>query len=577
MSANLETYHFINGEPIRPENANEIGFKIDWTGDPEEAELTVDRLILSGKAKSLVKASYDQFGITRDIPYTIQVGTITLEYVIKVQEDPLLSDAGDSRIEVNIIRNRGIGWFKPRANNLSFLAVNKTNPISVFDVPYLIVKDNQLEMLILLGISVYTLTKALIEGIRELITLVTAPTVQASVPNVGVPPSMDLGDIIALVLKIVAQALYLAAIILALIDLTKQIIELLFPPIRNFKASKWKELMTKGCANLGFTFESTLLDTIPGLTVLPIPLGEANNSIFTNPFSTETGFYTLGYPTEKDSSIDTLGKLIDVGKKLFNADFRVSNGVVRFERRDYWQLTAGLQIKNTLTLQDELENRYELNHEEWWKRYVISYQTDGTDTHTLDKVANLTVELGTEILNSSPLDAEIGGTVDIRLPFSFATRKKELTFVEKEAIPFAKLADDVVQFFGGTSNLVAKIQGRIGVTQISQQYFLNPKLMYTVSGKQPPNYLEIIGAPKLWDNYHVINNVRDNIKRIYDNQIPISTFNFESVIDNNYVYDQNGNLLELLVFDWINENKVAETRFAIPSNEADNTQTIRIN
>ena len=128
MSENLETYHFINGEPIRPENANEIGFKIDWTGDPEEAELTVDRLILSGRAKSLVKASYDQYGITRDIPYTIQVGTITLEYLIKVQEDPLLSDIGDSRIEVNIIRSRGVAWFKPRANNLSFLAINKTNP-----------------------------------------------------------------------------------------------------------------------------------------------------------------------------------------------------------------------------------------------------------------------------------------------------------------------------------------------------------------------------------------------------------------------------------------------------------------
>ena len=50
----IETNYFINGQAIRPVNADEIGFKMDFTKGWTEAELTVDSIVLANKAKALV-------------------------------------------------------------------------------------------------------------------------------------------------------------------------------------------------------------------------------------------------------------------------------------------------------------------------------------------------------------------------------------------------------------------------------------------------------------------------------------------------------------------------------------------
>ena len=124
--------------------------------------------------------------------------------------------------------------------------------------------------------------------------------------------------------------------------------------------------------------------------------------------------------------------------------------------------------------------------------------------------------------------------------------------------------------------LVSQVQGRIGVLQLSQQYFTVSKLMYTVGGKQPLNYLTKIGANVIYQNYHAINQVKANFKKIYDDPVRFSTFNFEDILENNYITDQDGNSLEILTLEWINEAKEAQITYAEKSNEGDNTKTILI-
>ncbi len=48
------------------------------------------------------------------------------------------------------------------------------------------------------------------------------------------------------------------------------------------------------------------------------------------------------------------------------------------------------------------------------------------------------------------------------------------------------------------------------------------------------------------------------------------------LLNNNYVLDQNGNSLEILTFEWINESKTAEITYSELSNEGNNTETILI-
>jgi len=573
----LETQHFINGEEIRPKNADDIGVKLDWTGDIKEAELTVDSIVLENNAKRIVLNHIEQLGVFEGVPYTAKIGGLILEYYIDLTVNPLISGNGDSSIEVTIKRRKQIDYLREQFNGLSFEALNKTNPITSFDVPYLIVRDNQAEMLIMLLISAFTLTKELIQGIKELITIITAGTVQASTPNTGVPPSVDTGDIIAQVLRIGAQIVYLAGILIALIDLTKKIIELIFPPIRNLKGVKVKELCEKACAKFGFTFSSSIINENAQLTILPVPFQPKNKSIFTNLFTLDNGVYNKGYPTAQDS-ISTAGLMFDWLEEYFNAKLRIVGTQVQFEIRDFYVLNSGVSIKNTLNLQDVRENQWNYNLGEAWKRYFIHYRTDPSDTHTYDNVTQLDCEYSTEPVSIVNADlVSIKGLVDIAPPFAFGARKSKLTTVEEFVLPFAKLADEVVQFFGGSSDLVAKVVGRVGVLQISQQYFSVTKLMVTTNGKQPVNFLDQIGANSIYQKYHVINQVKENFKRIYSATIPFSTKNFEDLLENNYVTDELGNSLEILTFEYINESKTAEIEYSILSDEAFNTKTILIN
>ena len=75
-----ETKHFINGVEIRPKNADSIGFKMDWTADPREAELTVSSIILENNALFLVKEHIlNGVGFFEGIPYTIEIDGFQLD------------------------------------------------------------------------------------------------------------------------------------------------------------------------------------------------------------------------------------------------------------------------------------------------------------------------------------------------------------------------------------------------------------------------------------------------------------------------------------------------------------------
>jgi len=76
----IETKHFINGNEIRPLNADSIGFKIDFTQDYNQPELNTDAIILTNEAKDLVLNHIDTYGVFEGIPYTVKFANTTLEY-----------------------------------------------------------------------------------------------------------------------------------------------------------------------------------------------------------------------------------------------------------------------------------------------------------------------------------------------------------------------------------------------------------------------------------------------------------------------------------------------------------------
>jgi hypothetical protein len=106
-------------------------------------------------------------------------------------------------------------------------------------------------------------------------------------------------------------------------------LDILVPTIRQFKASTVLELINKGCTKLGYTFQSSLVNS--KLAILPVPLANNKPSVFEYLSSGDSTFYTKGYPTALDST-PTLGNLMDFVKNYYNADLSVIGSVVKLEQ-----------------------------------------------------------------------------------------------------------------------------------------------------------------------------------------------------------------------------------------------------
>jgi len=568
-----EMKHFINGIEIRPLNADNIGIRLDFTGDAEEAQLNVDSVVLSNEAYSIVNASIENIGLFEGVPYRIEMGTLSIDYFVNLTENAQFTDI---TVECKIQKRRAVDWFMTQANSTRWELINKTTLITgAFDVPYIIVKDNQIELLVMTSLATASMTIQLAQAVQDLQTTISQG-IQASTPNVGVPPSVDAGDIIAFALNLAAQIIKLAVIIAALIVLLKQLIELIVPKVRYLNGQKAKNLLVQGCAFLGHQFSSTALDGLSGLTILPVPLVQTNNSIFDILLGNATSYYNKKYPSASDS-VSTVGSLIMEVKKIINGRVKLIGNTIHLERHDYWYNLSSQSVVNTLNLQDRRENSFTYNFGEMWKRYYLHYQLDMSDMHTLDKIQGMQTERSTEPINIINADlVTIKGSVDIAPLLSLGYRKEKLNYAENKLLTLATFGDSVVNFLGGNSSLASSISARIGVLQISQQHYTNTKLLYTVGGKQPANYLDFIGATAIYNNFHAINQVKENLKTIHKSTIPFSPKQFNALLSNNVVYDEVGNQLEIINFDYVNSSASAEIEYTMRSDKGNNTKTVTI-
>ena len=560
----LEAKHFINGVEIVPQNFDEIGFKIDYSQDYNLPELNTDSVILVTKARQLVLDHIDTLGIYEGIPYNVTFGGVTLNYYIDLTDSPII---GDSLLDVKIKRRKSVLNFMQNAKGLSFEALNKTHQIDTVDVSYIIARDNQEVQLILFLINTFVLSKELKESVLR-VTQTAADLIRAVTFN----PFPPIGDALALLVLLIARAVYTAFILIQIVELITQIINILVPSIKTFKASKVIELINKGCVKLGYTFTSSLIPS--NLTILPVPLLNNSPSVFEKFTAESSDTYTKGYPTALDST-PTLGSLIDSLKEYYNADLSVLGNNVKLELHTQ---TPSVTIDNTLNIQSKREDSYTFNTGESWKRYLIKYRFDTSDLHTLNNYQKGQAEYSTEPINVVNADlVDIKGLVSLDIPFALGIRKNELNYVEEKLLSLAEFADVVASAFGTDTGFASKIKERNGVLQISQQQFSQSKLLYLSGKKQPENYLSKLGATHVFDN-HASNNVKENFKRIYTSSIPLSSHQFNDIINGgNTVIDSiTDEVLEIISIDWINENVTAEINYSVKGNEGFNTKTVTI-
>jgi len=388
--------HYLNNIIVSPRNVLEIGLITDYTGNPELLQIDTDTVVLPREARQIILDHVSTQGVFEGIPYLIEMDSgIKLEYYVDLTEGAVYRDF---EIEVKIKKRKGFDNFNENAQALSFELMRAKGVVfNTIDIPYLIIPENQVELGISLSIAIYVMTKESIQATKDLISA-TRDLVEATTPNASIPPVPPIGEIISLSLAVLAQLAYTLAVYIALIKLARQMMELLFPDIRYYKGSTIKNLIEQGCQYLGYTLDSTLLNSMDKLTLMPVPLIKEKKSIYDYIQNDLNFSFTKGYPTAQDT-VSTLGELINAVEIWFNARTKVYNGVVQIERRDYWQNISSNTTVPALNIQDKRQNEYTLNTDEAFKRSYVHYQVDYSDTHTLDFFDPTDAEYSTEPLN----------------------------------------------------------------------------------------------------------------------------------------------------------------------------------
>lgn len=560
--------HFLNGIEISPRNRTEIGIVSDFTGNPDILSLTTDSIVLTRESMVILNNHISTIGLFEACPYRVELDFgITIEYFVDLTDQLTIRD---NEIEIKIKKRKSKDHFFDDANGTSFeLMLEKNVQFDKFDVPYFIIMDNQLETGLMLALSLFVMVEQSISAGKELVESISE-VIQAATPSVGLGVVVDTGDVIVAVLKAVARAIYFALLVVAIIKLATKMFLLLFPPQRKMNGVKFKELLSKGCQFLGYSFESTIFDTESGWTIVPVPLVKDRKSIFDYLPDEFNLAFNKGVPSSSDTT-STLGSFIEAVETMFNAVTRVNNGVVRIERRDWWMNQTTNQIIPAMVLQSERSDEYTFNTDEIWKRYYMHYQLDMSDLHCMDSPtydfhdAELSCE-PTNVVNADLV--MIKGLNDVSIPFSLGARKSKLNWLELYAKEVFEMIDSVVNFFGGSSNYAQQIGERKNAMKISQQFFSVTKCLYTTNGRQAENYANFVSAMSLWNRFHYINEIQRNDWIVKTNaRIRISSLDFVNLLQNNFA-EIDGQLCEILNIEWIDETKNAKITYRIRKNYA---------
>ena len=146
----------------------------------------------------------------------------------------------DCEVECSLKREQGTDWLNDVADGFSYRFLENQGVVQDSDftsVPYCINYVPDGLVLLTLGMSVFALTKELIEVVKAVGNRI-ADVVDAAVPVVsavapaGVGTGYDIGNIILNVLKLAVTVAYGVAIVVALVKLTEQIVEELMPKKR---------------------------------------------------------------------------------------------------------------------------------------------------------------------------------------------------------------------------------------------------------------------------------------------------------------------------------------------------------
>ena len=557
--------HYRNGILVNPRDFDQAKIIMDWTGKKEAANITINSIKLVGAEGSalrdrILSGLTGGVGFFEGEPYRIEIGELGNSFGF----DGYLDFASgvdfidECEVECQLKREQGTDWINEVADGFSYRYLESIGVITkndFFSVPYVINYIPDGVQLLLLAISTFQVTRETIDAVKAVANQI-ADVIDAATLVIGVPPGVDIGNIIQAVLSLIAQVAYTALLIVALVKLIEQIIEELMPPKRYHLGMPIRLLFQRACDHLNLNLSSSLLDSLDTGTNKWVVIPSKGHRGGERPTGTDKTWRETGVPSQQDP-LDTFGGVIRTFKRMFNADFQIQDGTFIFERRDYFEKTSGYVIPDTFTNQDALYDVNGFNSDEIKANYNINWAFDQQDMNTLDNQVGRIFQaiLTPNVTNNANL-TNLTGLEEVAIPISLAVRKDSLTAVEEVVKALATALDALAGQLGNPQSLSGKINSRIGAMHTSSHFSTIPKMVVMAGSQLQKDQRSIMAASKLWDDYHYINsfkpiNGKHNQYWIYREQkIPFCFEDFVTILDNNQVETASGEIAEIESLEW---------------------------
>lgn len=297
--------------------------------------------------------------------------------------------------------------------------------------PYVISSIPDYTQVITLSIDLFLIT---LETVRQLKIL--AGLIKRVINELlNLPP--QIGEIIWLVLEVIAEIAFVYVLINKIITLIDQIKNNIIQDKKYKYCMRVKDLFTKGCEYLGLTFQSSIFESgqpFENLTWMPAKIVKPNmdgilSFSHSRPEDEASG---LGNPYGYYDG--TFKEFIQDMMTLFNADILVNNGVLQFEEKHYWNVLNPFTVPNTAEegfTYNEPEP-HGTNANECPSVLELQFQLDNNELNTIHRYEGTTCQVVISpnvVGNKAHLLNQNG--INIQFPCALGKRKSYLTPVEQ--------------------------------------------------------------------------------------------------------------------------------------------------
>lgn len=551
-----ETVIKLNGKTLAvPREFFDVAVKASFDQNPQ-ANLTTDSFTFVLDAAKEIQTHIDNglksgVGIFEGMPIEISAtgrnkSIAVFNGILDLQNNAVINNEL-GQIEATIKQDSGLNNLEDQIEALDFgflLDIGVIKESDYVDVDYVVIKiDSSLEA-ITMFITIFLLSKQLIESIKSITEQVgTIAGILAS----GV--SGSIGAAIYAIAVAIAEVIFAAAILALIIKLGEALLELLIQPKRTHKAISVKILLEKTAQHIGYKFNTTIAD-LDNLVYLPsnTSTDDYGDSIFLQ----IPGTIKEGIPNATDFGY-TCPEMFALARMLFNGRFLIDKDTLEFhtESSDFWIKRATWIKPDTL-----LSEGFRFNTDEIKSSININFQTDITDEYTIEEFKGTVFQVLTDaktvinVRNKTIKNADL-----VSIPCALGTRKERLNGFEKLLSEMAGLFDKVAKSFGGSSNLKGRITDKVGVLKVSFNNHAVPKLLWLEGNRMPSNHRELFSAKTLWEKYHVeksfVQNNFDRQRVMFENvRIPFGFDDFTEVVNNSYFHDTEGKLGKIMTLEW---------------------------